>query len=103
MLMDTYLYGTFDAMKPGRNGPTSTSSTRSVRATSIQFFEQAFEWENMTYLFYPVLLGPPQRVDQQAPTIQDPDPLFAQFRQAGSARIVLPVHPRLQRPGDVLP
>jgi hypothetical protein len=29
----------------------------------------------------------------QKSTIYDPDPLFTQFRQAGSARVVLPVHP----------
>ncbi|ETT73301.1 hypothetical protein C173_12015 [Paenibacillus sp. FSL R7-277] len=58
----------------------------------IQFFEQAFEWEQMTYLFYPYFWG---RKDNWATVSNtyDNDPLFTKFLQAGSARIVIPVHP----------
>ena len=57
-----------------------------------QFFEQAFEWENISYLFYPYFWG---RANQWVSRINtyDEDPLFTQFLQAGAARVVVPVHP----------
>ncbi|KXO06208.1 hypothetical protein AYK81_00470 [Bacillus thuringiensis] len=79
----------------------------------IQFFEQAFEWENMTYLFYPYFWGKKDDwVDKL--NIQDADPLFTKFLQAGSARVIVPVPlayrqavlyyletSRPDRPGDI--
>jgi hypothetical protein len=55
-----------------------------------EFFEQAFEWEQMTYLFYPYFWG------RKANWIMlfnqsDSDPAFMQFLQAGAVRVVLPV------------
>ncbi|NHZ95175.1 hypothetical protein [Massilia sp. CCM 8734] len=58
----------------------------------IQFFEQAFEWEQMTYLFYPYFWGRKQNWATLSTTF-DNDPLFTRFLQAGSARVVIPVHP----------
>ncbi len=56
----------------------------------IQFFEQAFEWEHMTYLFYPYFWG---RKKNWLNVIHysDQDPLFEAFLKAGSAKVVLPV------------
>lgn len=55
-----------------------------------QFFEQAFEWEQMTYLFYSYFWGRKKNwVD--ITHLSDPDPLFAQFLTAGAARVVVPV------------
>jgi len=56
----------------------------------IQFFEQAFEWEQMTYLYYPYFWGRKKnwaKVTNQS----DPDPLFQQFLTAGAARVLVPV------------
>lgn len=56
----------------------------------VQFFEQAFEWEQMTYLYYPYFWGRKKNwVD--ITHLSDPDPLFAQFLTAGYARVVVPV------------
>jgi hypothetical protein len=64
----------------------------------IRFFEQAFEWEHMTYLFYPYFWA--RHDTWYASAIADnPDPLFAEFLKAGAARIVIPVRPQLE--GDV--
>jgi hypothetical protein len=93
LLMDTYLFGSFDAMKNGGNDPPDFDIFDALgEGKVIQFFEQAFEWENLTYLFYPYFWA---RKDQwmHKSSIYDEDPLFTQFRQAGSARVVLPVHP----------
>lgn len=61
-------------------------------APYIQFFEQAFEWTQMMYTFYPYYWARKKKWPtlQQ---IQDNDPLHAQFLQAGSARVLVPVRP----------
>jgi hypothetical protein len=56
----------------------------------IQFLEQAFEWEQMTYVFYPYYWA---RKSNWLPIagVTDPDPLFQQFLTAGACRVVVPV------------
>lgn len=56
----------------------------------IQTFEQSFEWNNMTYLFYPYFWG---RKDEWVTISQlsDDDALFGRFLQAGAARVQVPV------------
>ena len=58
----------------------------------IQFFEQAFEWEQMTYLFYPYYWA---RKKEWVNILQrdENDPLFMKFLQAGAARVLVPVRP----------
>ncbi len=58
----------------------------------IQFFEQAFEWQNLTYVFYPYFWGR----KHEWPTVSlrdDVDPLFGQFLRAGAARVQAPLRP----------
>ena len=56
----------------------------------VQFFEQAFEWEQMTYLYYPYFWGRKSNWTKVT-NLSDPDPLFQQFLTAGSARVLVPV------------
>lgn len=56
----------------------------------IQFFEQAFEWENMTYIFYPYFWGRKSRWLDRI-VWRDVDPTHAEFLKAGAARAVIPV------------
>ena len=56
----------------------------------IQFFEQAFEWSQMTYIFYPYFWARKQ-LWATLQQIEDNDPLHAQFLQAGAARVLVPV------------
>jgi hypothetical protein len=58
----------------------------------VQFFEQAFEWENIVYICYPYFWGGHQRWVQNA-TSASADPIFDQFLNAGSARLVVPARP----------
>ena len=61
-----------------------------AEGTYIQTFEQSFEWNNMTYVFYPYFWGR----KAEWPTIAqltDDDALFARFLQAGAARVQVPV------------
>jgi hypothetical protein len=93
MLLDTVTYGSFDAMKQANDDvPDFDIADALQEGKQIQFFEQAFEWENVTYLFYPYFWG---RLNQWIHKVNtyDTDPLFTKFLQAGSARVLVPVHP----------
>ncbi|HYG96556.1 MAG TPA: hypothetical protein VD741_05550 [Solirubrobacterales bacterium] len=57
----------------------------------IQFFEQAFEWEQMTYLFYPYFWGRKSKWVNLTTNVEDSDPVFQQFLTAGACRVVVPV------------
>jgi hypothetical protein len=61
----------------------------------VQYFEQAFEWHNITYLFYPYFWG---RKSQWPEVLgqESTDPLFAQFLRAGYARVQVPVRPNYE-------
>lgn len=56
----------------------------------IKFFEHAFEWEHLTYLFYPYFWGEKAHWIERFLS-EDTDPQFAEFLRAGSARVMLPV------------
>ena len=94
LLLDTWTFGAFDAMQQASadDAPEMDIFDAVGEGRQVQFFEQAFEWQNLTYLFYPYFWG---RRDQWVHklTTYDEDPLFTKFLQAGSARIVVPVHP----------
>lgn len=83
-------YTNFNAM--WGNPPEIDLADAQQEGTFIQFFEQAFEWEQMTYLFYPYFWGRKNNWIARS-NLFDNDPLFTKFLQAGSARVVLPVHP----------
>lgn len=93
MLMDTYLFGSFNAMRDMVNLPPDFDIFDAVdEGKTIQFFEQAFEWENLTYLFYPYFWARKEQWVHKS-SIYDNDPLFTKFLQAGSSRVVMPVRP----------
>jgi len=61
-------------------------------APTIQFLEQAFEWGNMMYMFYPYYWAAgADWPDRAQITANDPD--FELFLKAGSSRVVVPVRP----------
>ncbi len=62
------------------------------QARLIRFFEQAFEWPEMMYFFYPYFWGRKTTWYDRA-LLVNTDPLFAQFLSAGAARVVIPVRP----------
>lgn len=104
---DLYAAG-FDDITVNGSAPTFPRATIPPRTNAnvvggnqeafIRFFEQAFEWEHMMYVFYPYFWGRHDRWYDSA--IEDnPDPLFAEFLNSGAARVVVPV--RLQLEGDV--
>ncbi|KAH7071782.1 hypothetical protein FB567DRAFT_612457 [Paraphoma chrysanthemicola] len=62
------------------------------RGGFVRFFEEAFEWEEMTWMLYPYFWGRKdhwyRRVDYE-----DEDPEFEKFIQSGFARANVPVRP----------
>lgn len=58
----------------------------------VLFFEHAFEWDQITYTFYPYFWGAKKRWTTLY-TLEDNDPLFTAFLQSGMARVIVPVRP----------
>jgi hypothetical protein len=79
---------------PRVNWPPAAVAPADVadQGSLIRFFEQAFEWENLMYIFYPYFWG--RKATWYDNVLQtNADPLFQQFLNAGAARVVIPVRP----------
>lgn len=63
----------------------------------IKFFEQAMEWENMTYLFYSYFWGTRSEWADTS-VLEDADPLYEKFLKAGYARVIVPIRPNFEPP-----
>jgi len=87
-------YKRFDAMTEAPGNLKAPAEVDVLEALDegpiIQFFEQAFEWEQMTYLYYPYFWGR-RKNWMEVTNHTSPDPLFEQFLTAGAARVVVPV------------
>jgi hypothetical protein len=62
----------------------------------VRFFENAFEWNNLVYVFYPYFWGRKARW-LGALSLTDTDLDFAAFLKAGAARVQVPVRPGFER------
>ncbi|MDQ7960266.1 hypothetical protein [Flavobacterium lindanitolerans] len=58
----------------------------------VKFIEQAFEWDIMSYNFYPYYWGARQSWEKLYQN-ENNDPLFRSFIQAGMARVIVTVRP----------
>ena len=84
-------FDAFDATKDGAP-PYFEFAEAAAEGAYIRFFEQAFEWDQMQYVFYPYFWSRKNTwVDRFVK--QEVDPLFLEFLRAGSARVVVPVRP----------
>ncbi|MDX2417225.1 MAG: hypothetical protein QNK19_07175 [Xanthomonadales bacterium] len=66
----------------------------------IRFLEQAFEWENMSFFYYPYFWGRKEPHWKQKILFDDADPEFADFIRAGAARVQLSVRPGFEEAVD---
>ena len=64
-----------------------------THANTVKFFEQAFDWDIMAYLFYPYFYGEEQNWTSLFQEADAADPIFQAFLQSGMARAVVPVRP----------
>jgi hypothetical protein len=100
LVIEQLLGSTFDG-EPAIEDDASSSPPEEPRvnltesrevATTVQFFEQAFEWENLVYVLYPYYWARrTQWATNATSTSSDPD--LDAFLNAGSARVVLPARP----------
>ncbi|MEV7003299.1 hypothetical protein AB0N62_37300 [Streptomyces sp. NPDC093982] len=60
--------------------------------TTIDFFERAFDWRNMTYTLHPYFWGRTSTWLDRA-TMKSTDPMLERFLKAGAATVVVPVQP----------
>jgi hypothetical protein len=96
LLRDGSLDNNFIRESSGDQYPEADCSKLARQGGEIQFFEQAFEWDQLTYLFYPYFWG--RRANWvKAVNMDDPDTLFTKFLQAGAARVLVPVRPSYER------
>jgi IPT/TIG domain-containing protein len=72
--------------------PTTQLSQAAQCAPEIQFLEQCFEWETLSYICYPYYWADSSRWPNLA-VIEGDDSNFADFLRAGSARVVLAARP----------
>jgi hypothetical protein len=83
----------FDAIQMGSyNVPQIDLYENAAEGPYVRFFEQAFEWEQMTWLTYPYFWGQKSQWDERI-AYEDVDPVFNQFLKAGYCRVVVPVRP----------
>ena len=90
----------FDAMGSESNGlPRIKFGEARAEGAYVRFFEQAFEWENMSWICYPYFWGRRDNWFDRL-EIQDGDVEFETFLKAGYARVVLPVRPGFETAVD---
>ncbi|MFZ3116729.1 MAG: hypothetical protein WA159_00265 [Variovorax sp.] len=81
---------------PQSGGPTADIIQADKIARAVLFFEQAFEWEQLTYRFYEYFWGRKERWKKDL-LLDDKNDQFRAFLSAGSARLVLPVRPGFEK------
>jgi hypothetical protein len=64
----------------------------------ISFYEQAFEWEQLTFSLYPYFWARHDAWQNAFQSNADPDPLHNAFLNAGGARVIIPVRPGFEWP-----
>lgn len=72
-----------------------TNEDQACYAKKVKFFEQAFDWNIMSYLFYPYFYGK-KCSWKEIYKLDDNDPIFRAFLQAGMSRVVVPVKPNYE-------
>jgi hypothetical protein len=78
------------------NEPVMDLSKVCPNGSFIRFFENAFEWQNILYVFYPYFWGRHAKW-VNALQLTDPDLDFAAFLKAGAARVQIPVRPGFEK------
>lgn len=91
-------FESFDALRTntGSGYPEFSFTEATNEGKYIQFFEQAFEWEQISYYFYAYFWAR-KREWVNILKRDESDPLFMNFLQAGAARILVSVRPGYEK------
>jgi hypothetical protein len=73
--------------------PSIALEKASLKGRFIQFLEQAFEWRQLAYVFYPYFWATQPDWISMMSRSDDADPNMTAFLQAGSVKVVLAVTP----------
>jgi hypothetical protein len=77
--------------------PVTNYGCNTIQETErAKFFEQGFDWKLMTYTFLPYFWGNKCRWRKMY-QLDDTDPLFLNFLQAGMAKVLVPVRPGYEK------
>jgi hypothetical protein len=81
----------FDAVvdSPVTGLPQIDVAEAAIEGPYVRFFEQAFEWEHMSWVSYPYFWGSKDQWDERL-GFDDPDPAFTDFLHAGYCRVSVP-------------
>ncbi|MBV7548332.1 hypothetical protein KW849_18785 [Pseudomonas sp. PDM26] len=87
----------FSALGAIKNNPTSGWPEIDLASATPQgayaaFFQQSFEWDQITYMFYPYYWSRQSEWGRQI-NANGGDILFSRFLNAGYARVIVPVRP----------
>lgn len=74
------------------NTDIKVDKTLDQYAAFVKFMEQAFEWDIMSYYFYPYYWGNRDKWSEMY-QFDDNDPTFRAFMQSGMARVIVTVRP----------
>jgi len=81
----------FDAVvdSPTNGLPQIDIAEAGIEGAYVRFFEQAFEWEHMSWVTYPYFWGSKDQWDERL-GYDDPDQAFTDFLQSGYCRVSVP-------------
>lgn len=83
----------FNAIKEDSRGNAEINLYQAAgEGPYVRFFEQAFEWDQMTWTTYPYFWGRKDRWFRRI-AYDDPDPVFRDFMRSGFARANVPIRP----------
>ena len=83
----------FDAIDTASNGMAQIDiDENQAEGPYVRFFEQAFEWEHLTWITYPYFWGRKNQWSERI-SYEDSDPLFNQFLKSGYCRVSVPARP----------
>ncbi|MCA2225917.1 hypothetical protein [Nonomuraea aurantiaca] len=87
-------YDLFDSIEtsPANGLPEINVFEAAGEGPYVRFFEQAFEWEHVTFVTYPYFWGRKNQWEERL-GFDDPDPAFADFLRAGFCRVSVPARP----------
>ena len=84
-------YDVFNGIQVGGQGiPQVNLEVAEAQGDYIRFFEHAFEWQLISFVFYPYFWGRKGTWIERV-RYDNNDPEFAEFIKAGAARVLLPV------------
>ncbi|GGV51909.1 hypothetical protein GCM10010245_81640 [Streptomyces spectabilis] len=88
------LFGAIEVKQGPGGSPLSQIDVQEAAAEGayVRFFEQAIEWEHLTWVAYPYFWGRKEQWDERL-SYDDPDPQFNEFLKAGYCRVTVPVRP----------